>query len=141
MLDIVPSNQFKKRPEACKKRGLKIDKLRKVVNTLAEQKILDDKYRDHSLTGEYREFRECHIEPDWLLIYRINNNELELFLFRTGTHSDLFQGGYCSRLFLYLSPSSTMKDTFNITFINSSLFLIALLTYISVCLKQKYIIL
>lgn len=90
MLDIVPSNQFKKDLKLAKKRGLKIDKLREVVNTLAEQKKLEDKYRDHSLTGEYREFRECHIEPDWLLIYRINDNELELFLFRTGTHSDLF---------------------------------------------------
>ena len=90
MLEIVPSNQFKKDLKLAKKRGLKIDKLREVINTLAEQKKLEDKYRDHSLTGEYREFRECHIEPDWLLIYRINNNELELFLFRTGTHSDLF---------------------------------------------------
>lgn len=90
MLEIVPSNQFKKDLKLAKKRGLKIDKLRDVINTLAEQKKLEDKYRDHSLTGEYREFRECHIEPDWLLIYRINNNELELFLFRTGTHSDLF---------------------------------------------------
>lgn len=90
MLEIVPSNQFKKDLKLAKKRGLKIDKLRDVINTLAEQKKLEDKYRDHSLTGEYREFRECHIEPDWLLIYRINDNELELFLFRTGTHSDLF---------------------------------------------------
>lgn len=90
MLDIIPSNQFKRDLKLAKKRGLKIDSLRTVVNMLAEQKKLDAKYRDHSLTGEYRGFRECHIEPDWLLVYRVNEDALELFLFRTGTHSDLF---------------------------------------------------
>lgn len=73
-----------------KKRGLKIEKLSEVVNTIANQNFLAEKNRDHNLTGEYHGFRECHIEPDWLLIYRIENAELELFLFRTGTHSDLF---------------------------------------------------
>lgn len=90
MLDIIPSNQFKRDLKLAKKRGLKIENLRTVVNILAEQKKLDAKYRDHSLTGEYRGFRECHIEPDWLLVYRVNEDALELFLFRTGTHSDLF---------------------------------------------------
>lgn len=90
MLDIVPSNQFKKDLELAQKRGLKLDKLRTVVNALAARQTLDEKYRDHSLTGNYRDFRECHIEPDWLLVYRVNEDELELFLFRTGSHSDLF---------------------------------------------------
>ena len=90
MLDIVPSNQFKKDLKSAKKRGYKIENLREVVNTLAQKKKLEDKYRDHGLTGNYRGFRECHIEPDWLLIYRIDQDVLELFLFRTGTHSDLF---------------------------------------------------
>lgn len=90
MLEIVPSNQFKKDLKLAKKRGLKIENLRTVVNILAAQEKLDDKYRDHGLTGEYRGFRECHIEPDWLLVYRVNEEALELFLFRTGTHSDLF---------------------------------------------------
>lgn len=90
MLDIIPSNQFKRDLKLAKKRGLKIENLRTVVNILAKQKKLDAKYRDHSLTGEYRGFRECHIEPDWLLVYRVNEDALELFLFRTGTHSDLF---------------------------------------------------
>lgn len=90
MLKIVPSNQFKKDLRLAKKRGCKIEHLRDVVNTLACGKKLDEKYRDHSLTGDYGGFRECHIEPDWLLVYRINQNDLELFLFRTGTHSDLF---------------------------------------------------
>ena len=90
MLEIVPSNQFKKDLKLAKRRGLKIELLREVINTLAMKKKLDDKYRDHCLTGNYKSFRECHIEPDWLLIYRIDNNELEVFLFRTGSHSDLY---------------------------------------------------
>ncbi len=90
MYKIVSSNQFKKDLKLAKKRGLNLKPLSSVVNTLAEGKALDEKYRDHSLSGEYRGFRECHIEPDWLLIYRIDGKELELFLFRTGTHSDLF---------------------------------------------------
>ena len=90
MLKIVASNQFKKDLKLAKKRGLNIENLTKVVTILAEEKTLEDKYRDHNLTGNYRGFRECHIEPDWLLIYRIEADELELFLFRTGSHSDLF---------------------------------------------------
>ena len=90
MLDIVVSNQFKKDLKLAAKRGLKIEKLRDVVNSLARRETLDEKCRDHGLTGEYRGFRECHVEPDWLLVYRTNEEELELFLFRTGSHSDLF---------------------------------------------------
>ena len=90
MLDIVPSNRFRKDLKLAKKRGLKIENLRNVVNTLAAEEKLDEKYRDHALTGDYRGFRECHVEPDWLLVYRVDQSELELFLFRTGTHADLF---------------------------------------------------
>jgi mRNA interferase YafQ len=90
MLEIVPSNQFRKDLKLAGKRGLKLELLQAVVNTLANEQPLDDKYRDHSLAGEYRGFRECHIEPDWLLVYRVDQGELELFLFRTGTHADLF---------------------------------------------------
>ena len=90
MLKIVPSNQFKKDLRLAKKRGCKIEYLRDVVNTLATGQKLDKKYRDHTLTGNYAGFRECHIEPDWLLIYRISQDAVELFLLRTGTHSDLF---------------------------------------------------
>ena len=90
MLEIVPSNQFKKDLKLAKRRGLKIELQREVINTLAMKMKLDDKYREHCLTGNYKSFRECHIEPDWLMIYRIDNNELELFLFRTGSHSDLY---------------------------------------------------
>ena len=90
MLKIVLSNHFKKDLKLARKRGCKIERLRDVVNALANEQKLDEKYRDHGLTGNYIGFRECHIEPDWLLIYRINKDALELFLFRTGTHSDLF---------------------------------------------------
>ena len=90
MLEIVPSNQFRKDLKLARKRGLKIERLKEVVNILAEQKKLEDKYWDHGLSGEYKGFRECHIEPDWLLVYRIDEDVLELFLFRTGSHSDLF---------------------------------------------------
>lgn len=90
MLKLVPSNRFKKDLKAAQKRGLDISLLRSVVNTLAEEKPLAPKHRDHELTGEYSGFRECHIQPDWLLVYRIEQDELELFLFRTGTHADLF---------------------------------------------------
>ena len=90
MLEIVPSNQFKKDLRLAKKRGCQMEHLRDVVNILANEQKLDDKYRDHGLSGRYNGFRECHVEPDWLLIYRINQDALELFLFRTGTHSDLF---------------------------------------------------
>ncbi|MDO4295621.1 MAG: type II toxin-antitoxin system YafQ family toxin [bacterium] len=90
MLNIVSSNQFKKDLKLAKKRGFKLERLAKVVDMLAAQQPLDEKYRDHSLSGNYRRFRECHIEPDWLLVYCVDDNELELFLFRTGTHSDLF---------------------------------------------------
>ena len=68
----------------------KIEYLHEVINTLAQEQKLDEKYHDHSLTGNYRGFPECHIEPDWLLIYRISQDVLKLLLFRTGTHSNLF---------------------------------------------------
>lgn len=90
MLEVVLSNQFKKDLRSAKKRGCRIEKLTAVIDLLAEQKPLPEKHRDHGLTGEYRGFRECHIEPDWLLVYRVESNALALFLFRTGTHSDLF---------------------------------------------------
>ena len=90
MLDIVLSNTFKKDLKLTAKRGYNLDLLNTVIEKLANQETLEDKYRDHALTGNYSGFRECHIQPDWLLIYRINNDELFLFLSRTGTHSDLF---------------------------------------------------
>lgn len=89
-MKIILSNQFKKDLKLAKKRKYDLKHLENVVNKLACNEKLDAKYRDHILTGNYKNFRECHIEPDWLLIYRIENDELALMLFRTGTHSDLF---------------------------------------------------
>lgn len=91
MLLITRSNRFVKDLRLAIKRGFDVQKLNEVVSTLASQKKLDPKYKDHPLLGNYEDFRECHIEPDWLLIYRIDEEELELYLFRTGTHSDLFK--------------------------------------------------
>lgn len=88
--EIKPSHTFKKELKQAQKRGLDISKLISVVNTLAEGKILEAKYKDHALTGNYKGYRECHIQPDWLLIYQYDNDALYLYLARTGTHSDLF---------------------------------------------------
>ena len=90
MLDIVLSNRFRKDLKLAKKRGLDLDLLDKVVTTLATTQVLDEKYRDHPLSGDYAGFRECHIQSDWLLVYRIDYEEVFLMLSRTGTHSDLF---------------------------------------------------
>ena len=90
MLDVVLSNRFKKDLKLAAKRGYNLDLLENVVDTLARGEKLTEKFRDHELVGNYSGFRECHIQPDWLLVYRIENSELILFLSRTGTHSDLF---------------------------------------------------
>ena len=90
MLEIVLSNRFKKDLKMAKKRGYNLDLLNDVVEKLAMQEPLPKKNRDHSLTGDFIGFRECHIQPDWPLVYRVNDEELILFLTRTGTHSDLF---------------------------------------------------
>ena len=90
MLDVRYTAQFKKDFERIKKRGFPLHELKSVIEILAEEKPLDKKYRDHALKGQYDSFRECHIRPDWLLIYRINRNELVLTAQRTGTHNDLF---------------------------------------------------
>ena len=90
MLDVVLSNRFKKDLKLAAKRGYDLDLLDAVVTNLAERRPLAEKYRDHELTGNYSGFRECHIQPDWLLVYRVEADELILFLSRTGTHSDLF---------------------------------------------------
>lgn len=88
--EIVPSNQFRKDLKLAAKRGYNMDKIKDVIARLANGETLDAKHRDHLLTGNYGGYRECHIEPDWLLVYQIVGGQLILFLARTGTHSDLF---------------------------------------------------
>ena len=88
MLKVRDSGQFKKDYKKCVKRGLDMEQLKSVVKTLAIPEQLDIKNKDHSLSGNYSGFRECHILPDWLLVYRYNGEYLELV--RTGSHSDLF---------------------------------------------------
>lgn len=90
MLEIVASNRFKKDLKQAIKRKYKIELMQEVVDKLAAQELLDEKYHDHPLSGDYSGMRECHITPDWLLVYQIREKELVLFLSRTGTHSDLF---------------------------------------------------
>ncbi len=90
MLKVVASNRFKKDLKLAAKRDLDLELLNDVVERLAREEILPPAFKDHSLSGNYAGFRECHIEPDWLLVYRIEAAELELYLFRTGSHSDLF---------------------------------------------------
>lgn len=90
MYEIKPSNRFKRDLRLAKKRGYDLRLIEAVIEDLALGKILDEKYRDHLLSGNYQGLRECHITPDWLLIYKIEDNELILYLSRTGTHSDLF---------------------------------------------------
>ena len=91
MLKIVTSNKFLKDLKVAKSRGMDLSLLQIVVEKLAKQEKLEPKYHDHALSGVYSDFRECHVKPDWLLIYSIVDDELELFLFRNGTHSDLFK--------------------------------------------------
>ena len=87
---VKPTTQFKKDYKLAMKRGLKIKLLEDVVSALAMGEPLPDKNKDHALTGNWIGHRECHILPDWLLIYRIEDDVLVLTLARTGTHSDLF---------------------------------------------------
>ena len=89
---IKYSNIFKKELKKVLKQGKEIDKLLYVVDKLSNSERLDSKYRDHQLINDrrYKGCRECHIEPDWLLVYKYNNDELILFLVETGSHSELF---------------------------------------------------
>lgn len=92
MLKIRLQRKFEKDYKQIKKRNLPTEELWDVVRILQAQEKLPEKYRDHSLTDskEYKNVRECHIRPDWVLIYQVNDEELILLLIRTGTHSDLF---------------------------------------------------
>ncbi len=87
-MKLNASTKFKKDHKLCRKRGYNLDLLQTVIDTLRIPEPLPEKNKDHILTGNYTGCRECHLLPDWLLIYRINGDEL--YLVRTGTHADLF---------------------------------------------------
>lgn len=89
MLNVRYSTQFKKDFKACMKRKYRMPLLQQVIDTLRIPAPLPPKNRDHNLSGNYSGYRECHIEPDWLLIYKQTDEELKLD--RTGTHADLFK--------------------------------------------------
>lgn len=88
--EIVSTSRFKKDLKLMLKRGIKMDLLKEVVDQLADGMPLPEKNKDHALTGNWVNHRECHVLPDWLLIYKIEEDCLVLTLTRTGSHSDLF---------------------------------------------------
>lgn len=88
--DIIWTTQFKKDYKLALKRHLNIELLDDIIRTLSRGETLPEKCKDHPLSGDWIGHRECHIQPDWLLIYRVENDILVLTLARTGTHSDLF---------------------------------------------------
>lgn len=91
MLTLTTTSQFRKDYKLAKKRGYDMSLLEHVLQQLLDCTPLEEKHHDHALTGNYLGFRECHIQPDWLLIYAIDNGQLILTASRTGTHSDLFR--------------------------------------------------
>ena len=90
MYNLRFTTRIKRNIKLMKKRGKDLEKLKTVLNLLQQGIELPAKYKDHALTGNYSGCRECHIEPDWLLVYEIINEELIIVLLTTGSHSDLF---------------------------------------------------
>ena len=90
MYEVVSTAQFRKDYDRAYKRGYDLDLIDAIIEQLAGGNPLPTKYKDHALSGKWAGKRECHITPDWLLIYKIENDILILTLTRTGTHSDLF---------------------------------------------------
>ena len=91
MYQVKFTSTYKKSYKLMKKRGLDLSLLDEVVDLLRQGKQLDEKYRDHGLSGKFEGFRECHVKSDWLLVYLIENDILTLTLVDTGTHSDIFK--------------------------------------------------
>ena len=88
--EVKFTNQFKKDLKLAKKQGKDIERLYAVIEKLADDEPLEQKYRDHDLNGNYKRCRECHVEPDWLLVYEVIDDVLVLMLYRVGSHSTLF---------------------------------------------------
>lgn len=87
-LALRQSTKFKRDIKRLQRQGVDLLRLQNVIETLVAQQPLDERHRDHFLIGAWKGYRECHIQPDWLLIYRVEAHELQLI--RTGSHSDLF---------------------------------------------------
>ena len=90
MLRIIFSRQFERDLKACIRRGLPKDELIQVVDRLANGEQLEPRFRPHRLKGDYNGFTECHLRPDWLLVYNIDAQNKTLLVYRTGSHADLF---------------------------------------------------
>ena len=91
MYTVKPTTKFQRDLKRAEKRGYNIDLLTVVIKKLAAGETLDASYNDHALKGQFKGSRECHITPDWLLIYELVDDTLILYLTRTGTHVDLFE--------------------------------------------------
>ena len=91
MYEVKLTTAFKKSYKLMQKRGWNMNALDEVIDILRQGRALDEKYHDHALIGNFYGFRECHIKPDWLLIYLIENDILTLTIVDTGSHSDLFK--------------------------------------------------
>lgn len=87
-LKIRQATRFRRDVKRLRRQHADLPKLQTIIRTLADEKSLNERYRDHQLVGDWRGFRECHIQPDWLLIYRVADKELQLA--RTGSHAELF---------------------------------------------------
>jgi mRNA interferase YafQ len=88
MREVVLGTQFKRDLKLSEKRGKNLAKVRELILLLEQGTTLPPRYRDHALSGDWKHFRDCHIEPDWLLLYKIDGNDV--YLVRTGTHAELF---------------------------------------------------
>jgi len=89
VLEIVQSSRFKRDIKKARKQGKHLKELQSIIKLLVQQKPLSKKHQDHNLSGDYVNYRECHIRPDWLLIYKMTDKELQLA--RVGSHSELFR--------------------------------------------------
>lgn len=90
MLKLITTGQFRKDYKRVKRRGYDMKLLEDIIDQLLAEQPLAEKHRDHALVGNYIGFRECHIMPDWLLIYAVDKGQLILTASRTGSHADLF---------------------------------------------------
>lgn len=90
MYEVTYTNQFKRSLKKCIKRGLDVELFRTALNILQQEGKLPQQYHPHKLSGKYSNYWECHLQPDWLMVWEQNDRELNLLLIDTGTHADLF---------------------------------------------------